>query len=247
MGQVTMMELQGLRKISYGVYIVTSGKGRYNGQIANTVIQVSSRPAMATVSINKQNFTHELIRESGVYGVSVLSKDAPLSLISTFGFRSGREFDKFADVDYQTGETGTRIVLNHAVSFFEAEVVREIDVKTHTIFVGEIVSASLLSDGPQMTYDFYQQIKRETSSDSAQASPQAETEDAGFAKYVCRVCGYVYDPVLGDPVSGIQPRTPFDRLPENWVCPICKVPKTQFDRKNTVSSLMADSPVLGVN
>lgn len=229
------MDLKGLYKISYGVYVVTSGReGRCNGQIANTVVQVSSQPAMVAVSINKQNFTHELIKESGVYAVSVLSKDAPLSFIGNFGFKCGRDFDKFEGVKYQVGETGARIVLNHAVAYFEARVVSEIDAKTHTIFVGEIVDSKLLSDEPQMTYDFYHQIKRGTTPKSAPTFVEAEKKEEvkDNAKYTCRVCGYVYDPILGDPDSGIQPGTPFEKLPEKWVCPVCGAPKSQFDRKN---------------
>jgi flavin reductase (DIM6/NTAB) family NADH-FMN oxidoreductase RutF/rubredoxin len=229
------MDLKGLFKISYGVYVVTSGKeGRCNGQIANTVVQVSSQPAMVAVSINKQNFTHELIKQSGVFAVSVLSKDAPLSFIGNFGFKCGRDFDKFENMEYRVGETGTRIVLNHAVAYFEAKVVSEIDAMTHTFFVGEVVDAKLLSDEPPMTYDFYHQIKRGTTPKSAPTFVQAEKkeEDKDNAKYVCRVCGYIYDPILGDPDSGIQPGTPFEKLPENWVCLICRATKSQFDRKN---------------
>ncbi len=234
-----MMEVKGLQKISYGVYIVTSGrKGIYNGQIANTVVQVSSQPAMATVSINKQNFTHELIKKSGVYGVSVLSKEAPLSLIGNFGFKSGREFDKFDGVEYRVGDTGTRIVLNNMVAYFETKVVKEVDLKTHTIFVGEIIDAKLLSDQPQMTYDYYHQIKRGSTSKPDQISSQSTNKDEvkDKAKYVCIACDYVYDPMIGDPHSGVKPGTPFEVLPENWVCPICKAQKSQFNRARLIDT-----------
>ena len=230
-----MMDLKGLYKISYGVYVVTSGKkGRCNGQIANTVVQISSQPAMVAVSINKQNYTHELIKQSGVFAVSVLSKDTPLSFIGNFGFKCGRDFNKFEGIDYKVGETGTQIVLNHAAAYFESKVVNEIDAKTHTIFMGEIVDTQLLSDETPMTYDFYHQIKRGTTPKSAPTFVQTEEKEEvkDNAKYVCRMCGYVYDPVLGDPDAGIQPGTPFEKLPENWVCPICRAAKNQFDRKN---------------
>jgi flavin reductase (DIM6/NTAB) family NADH-FMN oxidoreductase RutF/rubredoxin len=228
------MDLKALFKISYGVYVVTSGKeGKCNGQIANSVVQVSSQPAMVAVSINKQNFTHELIKECRVYAVSVLYKNTPLSFIGNFGFKSGRDFNKFKGVKYQVGVTGTRIVLSHTVAYFEAEVVSELDAKTHTIFVGEIVDAKLLSDEPQMTYDYYHQIKRGTTPKSAPTFMQeTKKETADNAKYVCNVCGYVYDPVQGDPDSGIPPGTPFTELPENWVCPVCGARKNQFTRKN---------------
>ena len=154
------MDLKSLHKISYGVYVVTSGKNDVcNGQIANSVIQVSSKPAMIAVSINKQNYTHELIKETGVFAVSVLSEDAPLSFIGNFGFKCGRDFDKFKDIKNKVGKTGARIVLNYSVAYYETKVVEEIDAKTHTLFVGEIVDAQILSDKTQMTYAFYHHVK----------------------------------------------------------------------------------------
>jgi flavin reductase (DIM6/NTAB) family NADH-FMN oxidoreductase RutF/rubredoxin len=230
--KVISLDPKALHKISYGVYVVTSGKeGRCNGQIANTVVQVASQPPMVSVSINKQNFTHELIKQSGFYAVSILSKDTPLSFIGNFGFKCGRDFDKFEGVDYQVGKTGARIVLNHAVAYFEAKVVDEIDVKTHTIFVGEVVDAQVLSDKPQMTYDFYHEIKRGTTPKSAPTFVQQEKKEneKDYTKYICRLCGYVYDPAKGDPDSGVEPGTPFEELPDEWICPICGVSKDQFE------------------
>lgn len=232
------MDLKGLYKISYGVYVITSGDdNKCNGQIANSVMQVSSQPPIIAVSINKQNFTHELIKQSGVYAVSVLSRDAPLSFIGNFGFKCGRDFNKFAGITYKVGETGARIVLDHAVAYFEAKVVDEIDAKTHTIFVGTVVDSKVMSEAQQMTYDFYHQIKRGATPQSAPTFAVAEKKEESKevkddTKYACRVCGYVYDPALGDPEAGIAPGTLFDELPEGWVCPICRASKSQFDRKN---------------
>ena len=119
--------------------------------------------------------------------VSVLSKDAPLSFIANFGFKCGREFEKFVGMTYIVGETGTGIVLNHAVAYFEAKVVNEIDVKTHTVFVGEIVVAKLLNYETPMTYDFFHQIKRGTTPKSAPIFMQAEMKEEikDNSKYVC--------------------------------------------------------------
>ncbi len=229
------MDPKGLYKISYGVYVVTSGKeGRCNGQIANTVVQVASQPPLVAVSINKQNFTHELIKQNGFYAVSVLSKDTPLSFIGNFGFKCGRDTNKFLGVDYQVGQTGARIVLNHTVAYFEVKVTNEIDAETHTIFLGEVVDSKVLSNDPQMTYDFYHEVKRGTTPKTAPTFAQTEKKEdiKDAAKYACEVCGYVYDPAQGDPNSGIQPGTPFEKLPENWVCPICGAAKNQFHRKD---------------
>ena len=227
------MDLKSLHKISYGVYVVTSGKNDVcNGKIANSVIQVSSKPAMIAVSINKQNYTHELIKETGVFAVSVLSEDAPLSFIGNFGFKCGRDFDKFKDIKNKVGKTGARIVLNYSVAYYETKVVEEIDAKTHTLFVGEIVDAQILSDKTQMTYAFYHHVKRGTTPKSA-PSYLKEKKDLvqKDQKYVCKVCGYVYDPVLGDPDSGVKPITSFEELPNDWVCPICGAPKSKFEKE----------------
>jgi len=112
------------------------------------------------VSINKQNFTHEFIKESNVFTVSVLSKDAPLRFIGNFGFRSGRDVDKFKEVKYKVGVTGAPIVLDHTIAYMEAEVVKEVDAGTHTVFLGKLVDAEILTDEEPMTYAYYHEMKR---------------------------------------------------------------------------------------
>jgi len=229
------MDLKSLHKVSCGVYVVTSGKeGRCSGQIANTVVQISSQPPTVAISINKQNFTHEIIKETGVFAVSVLAENAPLSFIGDFGFRCGRQVDKFGGVEYKIGKTGARIVLNYAVSYFEAKVIEQIDVETHTLFVGEIVDAEVLSDEASMTYDFYHQVKRGTTPRSAPTftQPEKKEETTDNSKYICTICNYTYDPVLGDPDSGVPAGTPFDKLPEPWVCPICGAAKNRLRRRD---------------
>src|SRR4030065_680065 len=117
------MDLKALYKLGYGVYIVTSKKdSRLNGQIANTLFQVTSEPPTVAVSINKNNLTHEFIKESKVFAASVLCQDTPLNFIGRFGFKSGRDTDKFEGVNYKIGETGAPIVLDNAVSYLEARV-----------------------------------------------------------------------------------------------------------------------------
>lgn len=155
------MNIKALYKLGYGVYVVTSVKGeRRNGQIANTVFQVTSEPPTIAVSINKNNLTHEFIKESRVFAVSVLGEETPLTFIGRFGFKSGRDTDKFEGVNYQTGKTGATIVLDHAVSYLEARVTKEMAVGTHTIFVGEVLNADFVAENKAgMTYDYYHQIK----------------------------------------------------------------------------------------
>ena len=154
------MDIKALHKIGYGLYVITSKKdGRFNGQIANTVFQVTSQPPTIAVSINRNNLTWEFIKQSRVFSVSALCEATPLTFIGRFGFKSGRDTDKFEGLNYKTGETGVPIVLDNTVAYLEARVTQEMDVGTHTIFIGELVNAEVISDETCMTYDFYHQIK----------------------------------------------------------------------------------------
>lgn len=155
------MNMQALWKLSYGVYIIGSRKrDNLNGQIANTVFQITSEPPVVAVSINKSNLTHDFIRESKVFTASILSQDTPLSFIGRFGFKSGRDINKLEGVDYKLGETKAPVILENAVSYLEARVDKEVDVGTHTIFIGEVVAADVLNEKTCMTYAYYQQVKR---------------------------------------------------------------------------------------
>jgi flavin reductase (DIM6/NTAB) family NADH-FMN oxidoreductase RutF/rubredoxin len=226
------MNLEALHKISYGMYVVTSGKEKCNGQIANAVFQVTSQPETLAVCVNKQNFTHELIRQTGVFAVSVLSKNTPLKFIGDFGFRCGRDVDKFEDVNFKIGKTGTRIVLDNSIAYLESEVIKEVDAGTHTIFVGKLVDADILNSEEPMTYTYYHETKRGTTPSSAPTYLKTETVEEGkrMVKYRCTVCGYIYDPENGDPDAGIKSGTSFEELPDSWVCPICGATKDQFEK-----------------
>ena len=162
------MDTKVLHQISYGMYIVGSRKGdSINGQTCNTVIQVSSEPPIISACINKGNLTHDFIDDSGVFAVSILSQDTPLSLIGRFGFKSGREMDKFEGIDYKLGETKAPIVLDNTLAYLEAKVISEVDVGTHTIFIGELVGAEVIQEGEPMTYAYYHQVKRGTTPKTA--------------------------------------------------------------------------------
>ncbi len=152
------MNPEALYRISYGMYIVSSHRnGEPNGQISNTVFQVSSSPVMIAVCLNRENLTNEFVRESKVFSVSVLEKNTPMEFIGRFGFRSGRNYSKFKDIDFFTGKTGAPIVRDHAVAYIEAEVRHEMETSTHTLFVGNVVDAGILSDADVMTYSYYRQ------------------------------------------------------------------------------------------
>jgi flavin reductase (DIM6/NTAB) family NADH-FMN oxidoreductase RutF/rubredoxin len=225
------MNPKALYGCSYGLYVIGSRKGdRTNGQIANTVFQITSQPPTIAVSINKQNLTHEFITESKVFTASILSRDTPLSFIGHFGFKSGRDVDKLKDINYRLGETNAPIVLDHTIAYLEARVISQLDVGTHTIFIGELVGADILKEGEPMTYAYYQQVKKGTTPKTAPSYIEERKETVTkMAKYKCTVCGYIYDPEAGDPDGGIKPGTPFEKIPDDWVCPVCGASKDQFE------------------
>jgi len=226
------MNLKALHDIGYGMYVISSRRGdKLNGQIANTVFQITSEPPTIAVSINKNNLTHEFIKESRVFTASVLCQDTLLSFIGHFGFKSGRDMNKLEGINYKIGETKAPIVMDNAVSYMGAKVIKEIDIGTHTIFVGQVVNADIASHKACMTYAYYHQVKRGTTPKTAPTYVKEKKEIAPKAlKYRCTVCGYIYDPELGDPDGGIKPGTPFEELPEDWTCPVCGVSKSEFER-----------------
>ena len=174
------MNLNALHKLGYGMYIVGSHKGeKLNGQIANTVFQITSEPPTVAVSINKKNLTNEYIKDSKVFSASVLCQATPLPYIGGFGFKSGRDTDKLKGVNYKAGQTGSPIFLDNATAYLEAEVIQDIDVGTHTIFIGRIVAAEILTEDPCMTYEYYYQVKRGTTPKTA---PSYIAKDKGGEK-----------------------------------------------------------------
>ena len=225
------MNREALHNLSYGLYVISSRRGdRFNGQISNIVFQVTSEPPTIAICINKQNLTHEFLIESKAFAVSILSRDTPLSFIGHFGFKSGRDVDKFKDVNYKLGETKSPIILDHSLAYLEARVTNQIDVGTHTIFIGELLGADVLKEAEPMTYAYYHQVKRGTIPKTAPSYIKERKETVSkMAKYQCTVCGYIYDPELGDPDGGIKPGMPFEKIPDDWVCPICGASKDQFE------------------
>lgn len=259
------MDLKTLYNISYGVYIVSSKKaGKFNGQIANTVFQVTSEPPTIAISINKQNLTHQYIQESKFFSVSILSREAPIKFIGQFGFKSGRQIDKFKDIKYKISSQGVPIVIENAIGYVEAEVINSVDAGTHTLFIGKIVDAEVFTKAEPMTYAYYHTVKQGTSPKTAptyikpetapkpKAAPEPEAAPKPevplipglvtkpevapvpkntASKYRCTVCNYVYDSAKGDPDNGIKPGTQFEKIPDNWVCPICGADKESFTKE----------------
>jgi flavin reductase (DIM6/NTAB) family NADH-FMN oxidoreductase RutF len=150
-----------LHNLSYGMYIVSSNKGDLlNGQIANTVFQITSEPITIAISINKQNLTHEFIETSGHFSVSVLSEEAPLQFIGKFGFKTGRKEEKFKDIKCNRSASGCPVVLDYAICYLEAKVTCKFDCGTHTLFLGQMTCSEMVSPGKPMTYEYYHQVKK---------------------------------------------------------------------------------------
>lgn len=162
------IEPKAFRNLSYGLYIVTSrDEDRLNGQVVNTVIQVTSDPPRLAVIINKKNLTHEYISKSKVFGVSVLAESAPLTFFGPFGFRSGRDTDKLSKVQYKKGVNGCPLLTEHTLSVIEVEVSDQIDMGTHTIFVGPVVHSEVLTKGQPLTYHYYHEVMKGKTSKNA--------------------------------------------------------------------------------
>ncbi len=230
------VDLQAMMMFSYGLYVVTGqAGGKQSGAIVNTALQVALEPCQVSVSLNKKSLTHDLIRDGGAFALTILEQDTPLTFIGNFGFRTGREHDKFAKVNYTTGETGCPVVMDHALAVVEARVRIAVDCGSHTTFVGDVVASRVVKSGQPLTYAYYHQIKGGKTGKGAPTygldrfSSDKEQRSKEMKKYVCAVCGYVYDPAVGDPDSGIPAGTPFEKLPDDWVCPVCGASKDQFE------------------
>ena len=159
-----------------------------------------------------------------------------MGFIGNFGFKSGRDIDKFKDVEYKLGKDKVPLVLDNALACIEAKVINKIDVGTHTIFIGRVEDADILSEDKPMTYEYYHKVKGGVSPKTAptyssMVDKETKKEEEKMDKYVCKVCGYVYDPEKGDPDGGIAPGTNFEDIPDDWVCPVCGVGKEEFEKE----------------
>ncbi|MHC4396380.1 MAG: rubredoxin [Planctomycetota bacterium] len=233
-----MLDLESLFNLSYGMCIVSSkSEGKFNGCIVNAVFQVAPEPPMIAISVNRKNLTYDYIVHSKVFTVTILTEDTPLGFIGRFGFRTGKDIDKFQGVNYKTGLTDVPIILDNAMGFVEVEVTDVIDVETHTLFIGKIVAAETIDDSRiPMTYTYYRDVKGgrtpRTAAIYIEKKPRAKPERGarGMKKYKCLLCGYIYDPTVGDADNGVEAGTAFEDLPDDWTCLECGVGKDEFKR-----------------
>ena len=196
-------DMTALFRIGYGLYVVTSNDGKKdNGLIVNTVSQVTNTPNRVAVTINKANYSHHVIKQTGKMNVNCLSVEAPFKVFETFGFQSGRNVDKFADCTPDRSDNGLVILPRYVNAVMSLEVEQYVDLDTHGMFICKVTEARVISDRETMTYTYYQN----------NVKPKPET--AGKKGYVCKVCGYVYEG---------------EELPEDFVCPLCKHGAADFE------------------
>ena len=196
-------DLTALFNIGYGLYVVTSNDGKKdNGLIVNTVTQVTNSPNRIAVCINKQNYSHHTIKNTGVMNVNCLSVEAPFSVFENFGFQSGKNVDKFANCTPLRSDNGLVFLPKYINSFMSLKVEDYIDLDTHGMFICSVTEARVLSDKETMTYTYYQN----------NVKPKPETD--GKKGWVCTVCGYIYEG---------------EELPEDFICPLCKHGVADFE------------------
>jgi flavin reductase (DIM6/NTAB) family NADH-FMN oxidoreductase RutF/rubredoxin len=222
-----MINFEALFKISYGLYIVSSGsKDKGNGFISNTVFQVASDPPAFAACCNKNNFTAGIIQKSGAFSVSVLGINASPAIYGTFGYKSGKDFDKMAGKTIKYGDTGVPVVLDECISYFECKLVQTVDVGTHLMFIGELMNAEILDDTKEpMTYSYYRQVKKGVAPKNAptyidKSKLETKSKDLTLKKYKCPACGYIYEESK-EPLKFVD-------LPDDWVCPVCGSEKSDF-------------------
>lgn len=194
-----------LHNLTCGLYVLSSKSGdKTGGCIINTAMQVTSTPLRMTVTVNKDNFTHDLIQKSGVFALSLLDQSAPFGLFQHFGFQSSRDVDKFAGLNTGTDANGVPYLTWSSCGYVSCKVVSTLDLGTHTQFLADVVDGDLLSDTPAVSYDYYQS--------SIKPKPEVKSETKGWR---CTICGYIYEG---------------ETLPEDYICPLCKHGPEAFEK-----------------
>lgn len=203
--ETATIEKKAYRKFSYGLFILTARQNeRDNGCIINTAQQLTSTPGRITIAVSKQNLTHDMILQTGLFNVSVLTETAPFGIFQHFGFQSGKTTDKFADFPLARSANGLPYVTQYTNAFFSARVVQTLDYGSHTLFVGEVTESAVLSNDASVTYDYY----------FAHIKPKPAATQEKKKGFVCKICGYVYEG---------------ETLPPDYICPLCKHGADDFE------------------
>lgn len=211
------MDKKVLRNLSYGVYVVTSkDKDRNIGCVANSIMQVTSNPSVIALSINHDNYTNKIIKETNVFGVSILKEKADPTIIGTFGFKSSKDTDKFNNIDYK--EILEIPVLKDTCGYMICKVIDTMETSTHTIFLGQVIESGDYTSENAMTYKYYHEYLKGSSPKNAPTYEEKSIintdKDNKTKKWKCSICGYIYEG---------------DELPDDFVCPICGVGKEKFE------------------
>lgn len=214
-----MINKNAFRNLSYGVYVVSTLDGeRPTGCVANSAMQITSEPATIAVSINHDNYTNACIEKTGKFAISILTEQSDPGLIGTFGFQSGKDVNKFEGVEAVVQE-GISVVAD-ACSYLVCKVINKMETATHTVFLGEVIAADVLKDEEAMTYAYYHKVVKGKSPKNAPTYIAEEEPVQKEEKWVCGICGYEY-----------RGENPFEEVPEQFVCPVCKQPKSVFVKK----------------
>ena len=208
--------------LTYGMYAIGVKNGeKVSACIVNTVMQVANTPNIISVSMNHNNYSHECIRKTGLFTVSVLSEDTSGTVIGALGFSSGRDGDKLKNVNFRVLAEGVPVVRENICCWFLCKVVGSVETRTHTVFLAEVLAGSDSIKGRPMTYEYYHRVIKGRAPKNAPTYREAKPKkEINAESWVCTICGYVY----------IDPFVPFEELPDDWICPICGAPKTAFRR-----------------
>jgi flavin reductase (DIM6/NTAB) family NADH-FMN oxidoreductase RutF/rubredoxin len=230
-----MINYEALFKVSYGLYIVTSGdRQKGNGYISNTFFQVTSNPPQFAACCSKNNYTAELIFQTGYFSVSILTQHANADLIGLFGYQSGRQIDKMQSRKLMYGESGVPIVLDDAIAYLEFKVNHINDVGTHWLFIADLLNAEVLDDTQEaLTYLHYRHVKKGVAPPNAptyidKSKLGVHAEELVGKRFECRSCGFIFDEANGDLAHHIKPGSVFADLPDDWLCPVCGAHKVDF-------------------
>ena len=214
------------RDITYGMYIVTTkDKDNKNiGCVINTLTQITSNNPIISISLNKDNYTNQALKENKLFAVSILSTDTPKEVIATFGYHSSKDTNKFENINYEI-KNDISIIKENTCGYIIAEVINVIDCNTHDIFVAKVLDTNKISNLEPMTYKYYHEKLKGTSPKNAPTYIEETTSTSTTSnKYKCSLCGYIYDDA--------KEETKFDSLPDDWKCPLCGAPKSLFTKIN---------------
>lgn len=210
-----------LRDISYGMYTVTTKENdKKVGCFVNTLVQITS-DGIISVSLNKENYTNEVLKRTKEFSVSIISEDSPKEVIGNFGYKSSRDTDKFEGIAYEEIE-GLPVVTDKVCGYIICDLINVVDAGTHDIFIGKIKKMDKLNDLTPMTYKYYHEVLKGKAPKTAPSYIEDKTEETPSSKYRCTVCGYIYD----DAKEAIK----FEDLPDTWTCPMCGMPKDVFEK-----------------